>query len=181
MIEPNAAVQLTDLSVALPDTVALNCSVAPVVAVADAGEIVTDDTDGCDGGGLDGAAVTVTLAAPDLLVSATLVAVTVSVPAFAGAVYWPAAVIVPSAAFQVTALLVVEPATLAVKGKVPPATEEAVAGDTVTEVTAGVDGGLDGGLFVGAAVTVIVAWPTLVGSATLDAVTIDVPALAGAV
>lgn len=177
MIEPNAAVQLTDLSVALPDTVALNCSVAPVVAVAEVGEIVTDDTDGCDGGGFVGAVVTVTLAAPDLLVSATLVAVTVSVPAFAGAVYMPPAVIVPSAAFHVTALFVVEPATLAENGSVPPVTDEAVAGETVTDVTAGVDGGL----FVGAAVTVIAAEPTLVGSATLDAVTIDVPALAGAV
>jgi len=55
------------------------------------------------------AAVTLTLAVADLVVSATLVAVTVSVPAFAGAVYCPADVIVPSCAFQVTFVFVVVP------------------------------------------------------------------------
>jgi hypothetical protein len=74
-------------------------------------------------------------------------------------------------------LLLVEPRTLAVNGSVPPVDDEAVAGDTITAVTTEPAGGL----FVGAAVTAILADPTLVGSATLEAVTIDVPAVVGAV
>jgi hypothetical protein len=85
-------------------------------------------------------------------------------------------VIVPTAAFQVTTLFVAEPATVAAKTAVLPAVTEAVAGDTVTDVTPAPGCG-----FVGAAVTVIVAVPTLVGSATALAVTIEVPAVAGAV
>ena len=50
-----------------------------------------------------------------------------------------------------------------------PVVAEAVAGDTVTEVT------------TEDAVTVMVATPNLVGSARLVAVTVEVPALAGAV
>ena len=144
-----------------------------MVAEADVGEIVTPVTEA--DGGVEGAAVTVTLAEPDLVVSAALVAVTVSVPAFAGALYKPTPVIVPSVAFHVTALLVVEPATVAVKVSVPPVIDAAGDGDTVTELTAGVVG------FVGAAVTVIVAIPDLVASAALVAVTVSVPAFAGAV
>jgi len=55
------------------------------------------------------AAETVTFAEADMLVSASLVAVIVSAPAFEGAVYAPDEVIVPSAAFQVTALLLTLP------------------------------------------------------------------------
>jgi hypothetical protein len=66
-----------------------------------------------------------------------LVAVTVSVPAFDGAVYRPDEVIVPRAAFHVTALLVDVPCTLAVNGKVPEVIEEAVAGVIVTDVIVG--------------------------------------------
>jgi hypothetical protein len=58
----------------------------PVVTLPDVGEIVIDVTVGVGVGFGAGAAVTVTEALPDLLGSATLVAVTVSVPAFAGAV-----------------------------------------------------------------------------------------------
>jgi hypothetical protein len=46
---------------------------------------------------------------PDFVGSATLVAVTVSVPAFAGEVYAPDEVMLPSAAFHDTDLFVVEP------------------------------------------------------------------------
>jgi len=114
----------------------------------------------------------VTLAESDFVGSATLVAVTVSVPAFAGAVYRPPAVIVPSAALHVTALLVAVPATLAAKVSVPPVDDDAVAGDTVTDETVGGGGG--------AAVTVTVAVSDLVASALLVAVTVSLPALAGA-
>jgi len=144
-----------------------------VVADADVGEIVTPLTEAAGGGAA--AAVTVTLADPDLLVSAALVAVTVSVPAFAGAVYKPAPVMAPNVAFHVTDLLVVDPATVAANVSVPPVIEVAGDGDTVTELTAGAVG------FVGAAVTVIVAIPVLVESAALVAVTVSVPAFAGAV
>jgi hypothetical protein len=58
---------------------------------------------------------------------------------------------------------------------VPLVSDAAVAGETVTEVTVGV---ADTGV---AAVTVIVAVPTLVVSKTLVAVTMEVPAVAGAV
>ena len=55
------------------------------------------------------AAETVTFAVSDMLSSASLVAVIVSVPAFDGAVYAPDELIVPSAAFQLTALLLTLP------------------------------------------------------------------------
>jgi hypothetical protein len=79
----------------------------------------------------------VTVVEPDLVGSALLVAVTVSVPAFDGAVYMPDEVIAPRTAFHVTVLLVDVPCTLAVNGKVPEVIEEAVAGLTVTDVTVG--------------------------------------------
>ena len=80
--------------------------------------------------------MTLTDTESDLVGSATLVAVTVSVPALAGALYIPVLLIVPRTAFQVTDLFVVVPCTLAVNGKVPEVTEDAVDGDTNTEVTA---------------------------------------------
>jgi hypothetical protein len=76
-----------------------------VVACAFVGEIAIELTTG-----FCAAAVTVTLLEVNLVASATLVAVTVSVPALAGAVYTPAAVIVPSSAFHVTAVFEVVPA-----------------------------------------------------------------------
>jgi hypothetical protein len=67
--------------------------------------------------------------------SALLVAVTVSVPAVDGAVYRPVDVIRPRAAFQVTFLFVVVPTTVALNGSVPDVSDDAVVGDTVTDVT----------------------------------------------
>src|SRR5215468_7083743 len=101
---PRAAFQLTDLSVTVPCTVAANCSAPPVVVEPDAGDTVTDVTDG-----LGGAAVTVTVADANFVGSALLVAVTVSVPVFEGAVYRPEELTLPSSALQVTALFGVVP------------------------------------------------------------------------
>ena len=69
---PPAAVQVTAVLL-LPVTVAVNCCVAPVISDAVVGEMETET------------AVTVTIAAADLVVSATLVALTVKVPAVPGA------------------------------------------------------------------------------------------------
>jgi len=62
----------------LPVTVAVNCCVPPVCMEAEVGLMLTATT----GGG----AVTVIVAVADLLVSATLVAVTLRVPTVFGAV-----------------------------------------------------------------------------------------------
>jgi hypothetical protein len=110
-----------------------------------------------------------TVAEPDFVRSALLVAVTTAVPAVDGAVYRPEDVTLPSEACHVTALFDVEPWTTAANETVLLVVAEAVAGDTVTEVT------------TEDAVTVMVATPNLVGSARLVAVTVEVPALAGAV
>ncbi len=74
---PPVADQVTAVFV-VPVTVAVNCCVALVSSEADAGLIETATT----GGG----AVTVTVAVANLLVSATLVARTVKVPAALAAV-----------------------------------------------------------------------------------------------
>jgi hypothetical protein len=58
----------------VPVTVALNCCVPPVTSIAEVGLMLTDTSD------------TVAVADADFVVSATLVAVTVNVPAVAGAV-----------------------------------------------------------------------------------------------
>jgi hypothetical protein len=174
VIVPSNALHVTTLSVVVPATVAANVSFPLAATVAAPGVTVTDVTVGVGAG----AAVTVTLDVSDWLGSATLFAVTVSTPALAGAVYCPAAVIVPNNAFQVTDLSVAVPATVAKNVTFPLATTAVVAGVTVTDVTLAVGGGVG---FVGVAVTVIVACPTLVGSSTLLAVTTDVPAAAGAV
>jgi hypothetical protein len=50
----------------------------------------------------------------------------------------PAPVIVPNAAFQVTVRFDAVPCTVAPNGTAPPVTDEAVAGDSITEVTLGV-------------------------------------------
>jgi len=94
---------------------ALNCCVAPAISVAVAGEIEL-------------VLVTVTAELALFVVSATLVAVTVCVPATGGALYRPVTSINPLAAFppttastdQVTAVFVV-PVTLAVNCMVVPA------------------------------------------------------------
>ena len=74
---PPVAVQVTAVF-ELPVTVAVNCCVLLVCRLAELGLIVIDTT--------GGVAVTVTAAEAALVVSAALVAVTVNVPAVAGAV-----------------------------------------------------------------------------------------------
>jgi len=175
---PSAAFQVTLLSEAVPCTLAVNCSVLPPVAEVEAGDTVTEVTVGFGVGA--GAAVTVTTAEADFVVSATLVALTVAVPALAGAVNSPDGVMLPNEAFQVTDLLEVDPWTDAVKESVPLVADLAEAGEIVTEVTAGSGGG-GFGLDPGAAVTVTGADADRVGSATLVAVTTPVPAVVGAV
>ena len=75
-ILPAVADQVTAVLL-LPLTLAENCWLFPVCSEAAVGEIVSDTT---------GAALTVTVAEADLVVSAALVAVTVYVPAVVGAV-----------------------------------------------------------------------------------------------
>jgi hypothetical protein len=77
--------------------------------------------------------VTVTVAEADLVVSATLVAVTVAEPAAAGAVNRPAGVIVPDEAVQVTAVFVA-PCTFATKETVPLVETVEVVGEITTDV-----------------------------------------------
>ena len=77
VIVPPVADQVTPVF-DVPVTLAVNCCVAAVCSDAVVGLIVTET----GGGG----AVTVTVAEEDLVVSATLVAVTVYVPAALGAV-----------------------------------------------------------------------------------------------
>ena len=101
---PNTADHDTDLSVTVPCTLAVNCSEPLVPIVVEAGEIVIAFTTG-----VAAAVVTVTLADADLVASAALVAVTMSVPGLAGAVYKPVDVTVPNKAFHVTALFEVVP------------------------------------------------------------------------
>lgn len=103
-------------------------------------------------------ATTVTVAVAIFVASAMLTAVTVTAPAIAGAVNTPAAVIEPAEACQFTA-------AFAANVTVPP-------GATVE---------LTGVIVNGGAVTVTVAIAILEGSATLFAVTVTVPAIAGAV
>lgn len=81
-------------------------------------------------------------------------------------------VMLPDDACHVTALFVAEPATMALNEIVAPVSTDFVAGETLTEVTDCV---------AGAPVTVTVAVPTLAGSARLVAVTMEVPAVDGAV
>jgi hypothetical protein len=149
----------------------VNWNFPPVITLVELGDTAIELT--------VGAAVvveTVTLDLPDFDGSATLVAVTVSVPALAGAVYAPAALMVPSIAFQVTVFIDVVPCTVAVNGNVPPGIEDAAAGVTVTEVTSDPDAP---GVAALAIDTVAVA--DFVGSATLVAMIFPVPPAAGAV
>src|SRR5262249_55083073 len=113
-------------------------------------------------------AATVTFALADFVESASLVAVTVSVPVLLGATYTPPALIVPDAADQVTDLSDTEPFTVAANCSVPPTVTDVLVGVMVTELTAGVD-------------TVTVAVPDFVASAALVAVIVTVAAVAGAV
>ena len=134
---PRCAIQVTDLLLAVPWTAAENCNVPSVVADGEAGEIDTELTPEADD------ALTVTMAEADLVVSATLVAVTVAVPAADGAVYTPAEVIVPDVAAQVTAEFVVVPCTVAANGMLPLGVAVAEAGLMLTEVTPVPGGGVE--------------------------------------
>jgi hypothetical protein len=156
---PFAALQVTDLSVTLPCTVAVNVNLPPVCAEAVPGETDIEVTV---------ATVTVILADADFVLSALLVAVTVAVPADGPAVKSPAEVIDPEDADHVTDLSVTLPCTVAVSRSVAAVRIDPVAGVTVMEVTVG-------------ALTVMVTEAVFVGSATLAAVTVAVPAVAPAV
>ena len=140
----------------VPVTVAVNCCVPPVKSEADVGLMLTAMT----GGGT----VTVTVAAVDFVLSATLVARTVNVPAVAGAVYRPVVETAPPVADHVTAVFEV-PVTVAVNCCVPPVKSEADVGLMLTDTSA----------------TVTVAEADFDGSATLVAVTVKAPAAPGAV
>jgi hypothetical protein len=147
LMVPPVADQVTALFVA-PVTVAVNCCILPVESEAEVGDIDTDNV----------GALTVTVAEADLVVSAALVAVTVSVPPVLGAVYKPLEEIVPPVADQVTAVFAV-PVTMAVNCCVRPVSSEAEVGEIVIETN-------------GAALTVTVAEADLVVSAALVAVTV---------
>ncbi len=107
------------------------------------------------------------VAVADFVVSATLVALTVAVPAVAGAVYKPVLETVPPplVTVQVTAVLLL-PVTVALNWTEPFVPTDVVAGEIVTATGEVID---------------ILADAALVESATLVAVTMEVPAFAGAV
>jgi hypothetical protein len=117
------------------------------------------------------------VAVADFVVSATLVAVTVSVPAIEGATYAPVDEMVPSSAAHVTAVFATVPCTVAENCSVPLVVTEAEEGESVTEFTTGGAGG-EGGA---GTLIVMLAEADLVVSATLVAVTVAAPAVAGAV
>ena len=74
---PSAAFQVTALFGFVPLTDAVNCAVPPVVSKAVPGETLTE---------VMTESTTVMVAEADFVLSALLVAVTVSVPAFVGAI-----------------------------------------------------------------------------------------------
>jgi hypothetical protein len=102
--------------------------VPPVRVEAGDGEIVTEVTTRVE-------PVTVTAADADFVESALLIAVTVSEPALTGAVYRPAALTVPRAAFQVTLWSVAVPCTEAENWAAAPVDTVEEAGEIVTELT----------------------------------------------
>jgi len=152
------AVQVTPLFDE-PVTVAVNVWVVPACTDAEVGLMVIDTT--------GAAAVRVTDAAADFDVSATLVAVTLNVPAEFPAAYIPVDEIVPPVADQVTFVLD-DPVTVAENCCLPATCREAEVGLMLTAT-------------VGAAATVTDAVADFVASATLVAVTLTLPALLPAV
>src|SRR5579863_5854390 len=104
LIVPELADHAMDLFVTVPCTVALNCCVPPDRTVTVLGDTEIEVTLG---------AIIVIVADADLVASATLVALMVAVPAVAGAVKRPLAVMVPTLADHVTDLLVTVPCTVA--------------------------------------------------------------------
>lgn len=137
---PPVAVQITAVFV-VPVTVAVNCCVALVSRLVDAGLRATATAAGVGVGvgvGSGGGVVdTATVAKSDLVLSAWLVAVTVKVPADPGAVYNPEDEMVPPVAVQFTAVLDV-PLTLAVNCCWPLTCTAPLWGLTTTEIAAGV-------------------------------------------
>lgn len=123
---PPVADQVTVVFV-LPVTVAVNCCVPPVCIDAEVGLMLTATT---------GEVLTVTVAKADLLLSATLTARTVKVPAVSGALYMPLPEMVPPVDDQVTAVSLV-PVTVAVNCCVLPVWSEAELGLMLTETTGG--------------------------------------------
>ena len=87
----------------MPFTVALHCDVALMLTVAGLQATCTEVMVEEGGGG--GGACTVTEALPDFVASCMLIAVTVTVPAEAGAVRRPLALMVPALGDHVTAEL----------------------------------------------------------------------------
>jgi hypothetical protein len=87
----------------------------------------------------------------------------------------PAEVTVPSSAFQITVVFEALPCTVAPNESVPPVIEEAVDGDTATEVTPDLDCWLE------VAATLMMTVAVMLGLATLVAVIVPVPAAVGAV
>jgi hypothetical protein len=85
-----------------------------------------------DGGGFGAAVVTFTATVSNLVGSQWLTAFTVSVPAFAGALYCPVSEIVPSVADHVTAVFGA-PTTFAVNVSVPLVIDAAGSGEIVTD------------------------------------------------
>ncbi len=117
------------------------------------------------------AACTVIVAVPDFVVSAVLVAVTVTAPAEPGAVNSPVASMLPPLAVHFTVELKLPvPCTVAAHCEVALGAIVEGLQLTPTEEIVGA-----------AAFTVIVAMPDLVGSCVLVAVTVTVAAEAGAV
>jgi hypothetical protein len=159
LTEPEDVLHVTDLFVTVPCTDAVSCSVPLVMTDAVDGETVTEFTTGT---------ATVIVADAVFVVSATLVAVIVAVPALADAVNSPAELTEPEDVLHVTDLFVTVPCTDAVSCSVPLVMTDAVDGETVTEFTTGT-------------ATVIVADAVFVVSATLVAVMVAVPEVAGAV
>ena len=110
-----------------PETIAENCSVHLSGIDMEFGEMLTDTV---------GAEVTLTVATADLVGSAALTAETLYVPGELGAVYIPAALMVPPDAAHVTAVLLV-PETIAVNCCCEFATRLLLLGVTEIDTTVG--------------------------------------------
>ena len=126
--EPPVADQVTAV-LEFPLTAAVNCCDPPAESDAEPGEIVTATV---------AAAVTLTAAEADLVVSAILVAVTKKLPVLMGAVYIPPEEMLPPLAFQVTAVLLV-PLTLAENCWLLPDGSDDELGNTATATETGAD------------------------------------------
>jgi len=132
LIEPQV-LDHTTVVLALPITVAVNCSVEFTLMEPDAGLIVINTVGG-------GASPTVTFAEAKSVVSAKLVAVTVQEDALAGAVYSPVEMMDPQVADHITAVFVL-PVTVAVNCSVVSTLMESDSGLMVIPALGGGGGG----------------------------------------